>query len=168
MMCCHLGIVYEPDSSDDTDAAGVYSDSSSSSSSSSSTNNNGSFCSTSKSSMGSSDSGQYKFSVVAVKRLRQEKFASVGTERDLLREAMVLAQVAGHTNVASLLGVVTSGTPTLLVLKYCSNGTLLNLLHFRHANGPELTLDERVGDNYAPFYCLALPSICLCLVNSSL
>lgn len=72
---------------------------------------------------------------------------------------MVLAQVAGHTNVASLLGVVTSGTPTLLVLKYCSNGTLLNLLHFRHANGPELTLDERVGDNYAPFYCLALPSI---------
>lgn len=59
----------------------------------------------------------------------------LGSEQDLLREAMVLSQVAGHPNVTDLLGVVTSGAPTLLVLKHCSNGSLLNLLHNRAANG---------------------------------
>ena len=43
----------------------------------------------------------------------------------LEREAALMAQVPEHVNLVSLIGVVTSGTPTLLLVSYCENGSLL-------------------------------------------
>jgi serine/threonine protein kinase len=39
-----------------------------------------------------------------------------------------MAQVTGHPNLVSLIGVVTSGAPLLLLLSFCENGALLNYL----------------------------------------
>jgi hypothetical protein len=43
---------------------------------------------------------------------------------ELIREAQVMALVSGHVNLVSLIGVVTSGLPLLLVLSLCENGSL--------------------------------------------
>lgn len=47
---------------------------------------------------------------------------------ELLREALVMAQLTGHPNVVSLIGVVTSGVPLLLLLSLCENGSLQSCL----------------------------------------
>jgi serine/threonine protein kinase len=48
----------------------------------------------------------------------------------LLDEATVVAQFS-HKNVVSLVGVVTVGSPTLLVFQYCAKGSLQQLLRSR-------------------------------------
>jgi serine/threonine protein kinase len=48
--------------------------------------------------------------------------------KDLLQEAAVMAQVGMHPNLISLIGVVTSGTPLLIVLALCENGSLKSQL----------------------------------------
>lgn len=47
---------------------------------------------------------------------------------EMLREATVMAQVSGHPNLVSLIGVVTSGKPLLLLISYCEHGSLLRAL----------------------------------------
>ena len=47
---------------------------------------------------------------------------------ELTREALVMAQLTGHPNVVSLIGVVTSGTPLLLLLSLCEHGSLQSCL----------------------------------------
>ena len=47
---------------------------------------------------------------------------------ELTREALVMAQLTGHPNVVSLVGVVTSGTPLLLLLSLCEHGSLQSCL----------------------------------------
>jgi serine/threonine protein kinase len=54
---------------------------------------------------------------------------------DLTTEATVMAQLAGHRNVVSIIGVVTSGTPLILVLAYCDHGSLMGHLAKRAARG---------------------------------
>ena len=39
-----------------------------------------------------------------------------------------MAQVTNHVNLVSLIGVVTSGTPFLLILSLCDRGSLLSVL----------------------------------------
>ena len=48
-------------------------------------------------------------------------------ELEFAREAIVTAQF-DHPNVIKLVGVVTVGTPTLMVLQYCAQGSLKDVL----------------------------------------
>eukprot|EP00729_Bicosta_minor_P025993 gene25993-biopygen17514 len=43
---------------------------------------------------------------------------------ELLREASLMALVEHHANIVSLVGVVTSGTPLLLLITFCEHGAL--------------------------------------------
>lgn len=52
---------------------------------------------------------------------------------DLKAEAAIMAQVGNHKNVVSIIGVVTVGTPALLLVSYCEHGSLLNVLQRRVA-----------------------------------
>ena len=47
---------------------------------------------------------------------------------DLLQEATVMAQVGSHANVVSMIGVVTSGEPAMLVISFCEYGSLKDAL----------------------------------------
>jgi hypothetical protein len=66
--------------------------------------------------------------MVAVKTSKETK--GEGAD-EMLREATVMAQVSGHRNLVSLIGVVTSGAPLLLLLSLCENGSLLAMLKKR-------------------------------------
>lgn len=59
---------------------------------------------------------------------------------ELLAEAAVMAQVTGHQNLVSLVGVVTVGKPYVLVLSYCEYGCLQAVLRQRAADGNALSL----------------------------
>jgi len=47
---------------------------------------------------------------------------------ELLREASLMARVPSHTNIVNLVGVVTSGTPLLLLITFCEHGALSSCL----------------------------------------
>jgi serine/threonine protein kinase len=67
-----------------------------------------------------------------------DKEADADATNDLLNEAAVMAQVAGadgHPNLVSLIGVVTSGNPLILLLSYAEHGSLLGVLSARAAAG---------------------------------
>ena len=66
--------------------------------------------------------------MVAVKTSKEAK--GEGAE-EMMREATVMAQVSGHPNLVSLIGVVTSGTPLMLLLSLCEHGALLSVLKER-------------------------------------
>jgi hypothetical protein len=51
--------------------------------------------------------------------------------KDLLQEATIMAQVGFHNNLLSLIGVVTSGTPLLIVLALAEYGSLKSQLEKR-------------------------------------
>jgi serine/threonine protein kinase len=50
---------------------------------------------------------------------------------DLLQEATVMAQIGTHVNLVSLIGVVTSGVPLLIIIALCENGSLKSQLEKR-------------------------------------
>ena len=47
---------------------------------------------------------------------------------ELCKEAMVSAQLSGSPHVVALLGVVTAGTPSIMLVSYCEHGNILDLL----------------------------------------
>jgi serine/threonine protein kinase len=51
--------------------------------------------------------------------------------KDLLQEATIMAQVGINANLVSLIGVVTSGTPLLLIIALCEHGSLQSQLKKR-------------------------------------
>ena len=61
--------------------------------------------------------------IVAAKTVIDAK-ASPEARREMLAEAQVMAQVSGHNNLVSLIGVVTRGDPLILVIQYCEHGEL--------------------------------------------
>jgi surface protein len=63
---------------------------------------------------------------------------------DLKFEATVMAQVGSHENLVSLIGVVTSGLPLLLVVSYCEHGSLLAVLRNHAGTGAALKLDMKL------------------------
>lgn len=56
-------------------------------------------------------------------------------EEELLREAVVMAQVGPHENLVSLVGIVTIGEPTMLLVSFCEHGCLLDLLRNQSVSG---------------------------------
>ena len=51
---------------------------------------------------------------------------------DLLQEATVMAQVGSHPYIVSMIGVVTSGEPAMLVISLCEHGSLKDVLLKAH------------------------------------
>lgn len=83
--------------------------------------------------------------MVAVKTSKEVKGEGAA---EMLREAAVMAQVSGHPNLVSLVGVVTSGAPLLLLLSLCEHGSLLSVLKDRKLEAssnlkPPFTVEER-------------------------
>lgn len=75
------------------------------------------------------------------------KMAKNSTDEEgkaLVREAAVMAQVPLHQNVISLIGVVTKGTPILVLVSMCENGSLLEYLRERQRIGGRLNDQERL------------------------
>ena len=66
-------------------------------------------------------------------------------EQDLLKEALLMAQVDTHTHLVSLIGVITRGHPKILVLSFCEHGELLKALkkHGPDGSGPAFHVKEK-------------------------
>jgi serine/threonine protein kinase len=79
---------------------------------------------------------------VAAKTVRKD--ASLEARDDLLTEAAVMAQLVGHTNLVSIVGVVTSGSPLILLLSYCDHGSLSSYLKKRVANGIAVSVAHKL------------------------
>ena len=56
-------------------------------------------------------------------------------EEELLKEALLMAQVEAHPHLVSLVGVITRGAPKVLVLSFCEHGELQGALKKRAADG---------------------------------
>jgi serine/threonine protein kinase len=83
---------------------------------------------------------------VAAKTVLLEGTPSAVAEasEDLTTEAAVMAQLAGHKNLVSIIGVVTSGRPLILVLTYCDHGSLVGHLIKRVATGKPVLAGHKV------------------------
>ena len=79
---------------------------------------------------------------VAVKTSKEAE--GEGAE-EMVREAAVMAQLSGHKNLVSLIGVVTSGVPLLLVISICENGSLLSFVKERTLGGDPMSDPEKLG-----------------------
>ena len=91
--------------------------------------------------------------LVAIKTLKADPSSS--ERQDFLREATINAQF-DHDNVVSMIGVVTSGVPFLLVLQFCENGALeeaLRATKFRTLKLIEIALGTARGMAYLHYRC---------------
>jgi surface protein len=70
---------------------------------------------------------------VAVKTVADAGTAAAAATDDLMTEATVMAQVEGHRNLVSIIGVVTVGDPVMLILTYCDHSSMLSYLKTRAA-----------------------------------
>lgn len=62
------------------------------------------------------------------RRRKRHTVGDSGGAEALLRVATVMGQVNNHPNLVALIGVVTSGTPLLLILSLCGWGSLPSVL----------------------------------------
>jgi serine/threonine protein kinase len=62
---------------------------------------------------------------------------------ELVSEAIVMAQLTGHLNVVSLVGVITRGDPLVLILSYCEHGSLLSYVRGQHKAGTTVYLEVK-------------------------
>jgi len=60
---------------------------------------------------------------------------AAAAEEELLKEALLMAQVETHLHLVSLVGVITRGSPKVLVLSFCEHGELQSALKKRAADG---------------------------------
>ena len=67
-----------------------------------------------------------------------EGFAAA--EDELVKEALLMAQLDTHNHLVSLVGVITVGTPKIVVLSYCEHGALDSMLKKKAANGEAFPL----------------------------
>ena len=64
---------------------------------------------------------------------------AAAAEEELLKEALLMAQVETHVHLVSLVGVITRGSPKVLVLSFCEHGELQGMLKKRLADGDAFT-----------------------------
>lgn len=81
--------------------------------------------------------------IVAVKTVIAAKLTPAATQ-ELASEATVMVQVGAHTNLVSIIGVVTRGMPLMLVVSFCENGSLLGVLRDAESKGPSLTASTKL------------------------
>jgi serine/threonine protein kinase len=82
--------------------------------------------------------------LVAAKTVLEEGAVSAAATEDLTTEATVMAQLEGHRNLVSIIGVVTSGTPLILVLSYCDHGSMLIYLRKRAVHGRVIAHQHKI------------------------
>ena len=68
---------------------------------------------------------------------------AVAAEEELLKEALLMAQVETHLHLVSLVGVITRGSPKVLVLSFCEHGELQGALKKRAADGDAFSAAEK-------------------------
>jgi serine/threonine protein kinase len=68
---------------------------------------------------------------------------AAAAEDDLLKEALLMAQVDANKHLVSMIGVVTRGRPKMLVLSFCEYGELHGVLQRRAANGNAFDLQTK-------------------------
>lgn len=81
--------------------------------------------------------------IVAVKTVITAKLTPEATQ-ELASEATVMVQVGAHSNLVSIIGVVTRGMPLMLVVSFCENGSLLGVLRDAASKGPSLTASTKL------------------------
>jgi len=80
---------------------------------------------------------------------------AAAAEEELLKEALLMAQVENHVHLVSLVGVVTRGRPKVLVISFCEHGELQGRLKKRGADGEAFDLAckyrfcKEIGDGMA-------------------
>ena len=60
---------------------------------------------------------------------------AAAAEEELLKEALLMAQVDAHPHLVSIVGVITRGVPKVLVLSFCEHGELQGALIRHGADG---------------------------------
>merc|ERR1719272_1398873 len=75
-----------------------------------------------------SSSGGVPGYMVAIKTAKEAEGAGAD---DMVTEATVMSQIRPHPNVISLIGVVTSGLPLLLLISMCEHGSILSFVKER-------------------------------------
>lgn len=80
---------------------------------------------------------------VAAKTVLDAKESPEATS-ELLSEASVMAQVAGHRHLVSIIGVITRGDPLVLVLQFCEHGSLQSFLRTRAAEGSSVNFCDKL------------------------
>ena len=70
--------------------------------------------------------------------------AAAAAEEELLKEALLMAQVDNHVHLVSLVGVITRGRPKVLVLSFCEHGELQGRLKKRGADGDPVPTPEKL------------------------
>lgn len=66
--------------------------------------------------------------LAAVKTAKNDPRLPGRAAAELLSEATFMAQVAGHSNLVTLIGVVTRGEPKMLLVSYCEHGSTLEYI----------------------------------------
>merc|ERR1711935_71038 len=64
--------------------------------------------------------------------------------QELIQEATIMMQVNNHPNLVSIIGVITSGDPYVLVLQYCEHGSALGYLKQEFAAGDAVSLSVKM------------------------
>ena len=73
----------------------------------------------------SADTPEYLVAAKTVKVKEGKDSECVAAENELMQEALLMAQVKPHTNLVSIIGVITRGRPKALVLSFCEYGELV-------------------------------------------
>ena len=86
--------------------------------------------------------------MVAVKVVKQatdslDTAGFAAAEEELLKEALLMAQVETHPHLVALVGVITRGKPKVLILSFCEHGELQGKLKKRAADGNAFSTTER-------------------------
>jgi len=68
---------------------------------------------------------------------------TVACETELMKEALLMAQVEPHVNLVSIIGVITRGRPKTLVLSFCEHGELGGALKKRAGDGDAFPLGTK-------------------------
>ena len=71
--------------------------------------------------------------LVAIKMTKDDKGAD-----DLLQEAILMQHLGKHVNLVNLVGVVTAGTPMMVLVTYCEHGDLLKILRAHAKDGTKI------------------------------
>lgn len=68
--------------------------------------------------------------IQAIKTIKPNTGRTLGATEELYKEAALMAQVTAHENLVSLIGVVTIGEPMMLLVSFCEDGSLLEVIFF--------------------------------------
>lgn len=90
-----------------------------------------------------SEGGDHPPYTVAAKTVIDNEASQAATD-ELLAEAAVMSQVGSHENLVSIIGVITSGLPLVLILSYCEYGSVLTFLRKKFADGLPISYEAKL------------------------